>query len=44
MFARQEPAKGQKFTAAELSAIKPTVATLLDETWTWLQEDAKGRV
>ena len=44
LFARQEPAAGQKFTAAELADIKPTVAALLDQTWTWLQEDANGRV
>lgn len=44
LFARQEPAKGRKFTAEELAKIKPTVAALLEKTWTWLQEDAKGRV
>ena len=44
LFARQEPAKGQKFSVEELAAIKPKVVALLDETWTWLQEDAKGRV
>ena len=44
LFARQEPPKGQKFGAAELAGIKPKVAALLEETWTWLQEDAKGRV
>ena len=44
LFARQEPAAGQQLTVEELAAIKPAVAALLDRTWTWLQEDAEGRV
>ena len=44
LFARREPAAGQRFTAAELAEIKPGVAALLEATWTWLQEDARGRV
>ncbi len=44
LFARQEPEKGRKFTGAELAEIKPKVSAGLEETWTWLQEDAKSRV
>ena len=44
LFAREEPAAGRAFTAAELADHKPKVAARLEETWTWLQEDAKGRV
>ena len=43
LFARREPPVGRKFTGEELAAIKPEVAALLEQTWTWLQEDAKGR-
>ena len=44
MFARQEPEKGRQFIGAELAEIKPQVAKQLEETWAWLQEDAKARV
>ncbi len=44
LFARQQPEAGREFTREELAGIKPAVAQRLDETWTWLQEDAKGRM
>ena len=44
LFAQQQPAAGKEFTREELAGIKPAVAKKLDDTWAWLQEDAKGRM
>ncbi len=44
LFANRQPAAGQPFTEAELAEIKSAVARGLDETWTWLQKDAEGRM
>ena len=44
LFARREPETGKAFTRGQLAEIKPAVARQLDDTWAWLQEDAKGRM
>ena len=44
LFANRQPPPGKPFTAEELAGIKPAVATVLDDTWTWLQQDAQGRM
>ncbi len=44
LFAHRQPEGGKPFTEVELAEIKPAVAKSLDETWTWLQSDAQGRM
>lgn len=44
LFARQQPEAGREFTREELGGIKPAVARRLDDTWAWLQEDARARM
>ena len=44
LFARQQPGAGKEFTREELAGIKPAVVKQLDDTWAWLQEDARGRM
>ncbi len=44
LFAQQQPEPGQAFTEQELSGIKGRVSAQLEETWTWLQQDAQARV
>ena len=44
LFANRQPEPGKTFAAAELAGIKTAVAKQLDETWTFLQDDAQGRM
>ncbi len=44
LFARRQPEAGRRFTSAELGEIKPAVARALEETWAFLQTDARQRL
>ena len=44
LFARQQPEAGKQFSVEELAGIKERVTAQLEETWTWLQQDAQGRM
>jgi phosphoglucomutase len=44
LFAQRLPAKGAKFTAEELAAIKGETKAALESTWNWLQADAEKRL
>ncbi len=44
LFAKRQPEGGEPFTPEQLAEIKPAVARALDETWEWLQTDARGRM
>ncbi len=44
MFARQLPAEGAKFTAAELASIKHHTGAALDALWSWIQRDVQTRL
>jgi phosphoglucomutase len=44
MYARRAPAAGQRFSPAELDAIKTEVNASLDALWQWVQQDVKARL
>jgi phosphoglucomutase len=44
LFAREEPAAGEKFSEQDLVTIKEKVGKSLEETWVWLQQDAAARM